>query len=314
MEKDRLKIGILGFADDFMYKLTETLAKNNLIEITSITDSIRKRGEKAASKYNITYEPDIYKFIKNSNVEAICVGSEIESRKDIILQVINSKKHVLCLYPIAKNLEDTEEIISTAKKQKAKLYVPLKLRYYERFQEIRELCIKEGRKVGSIHVTYRDKKSDHHDILNDLGIYTLDLIRWFTGLEINKIYAEIGGESNNIDTAENILMLMYLNNGGFASVEISYDHEEEIYLNILHDDMFTQIMPLKQHVLLRKLKRDIKYSWNINPHEFIADEFIKYVLYDKPLNTSLDDVYKSSELVVAVKNSINKGLISVNLN
>jgi predicted dehydrogenase len=308
---DLTKLALVGFADDMMYKLADVLRKRAAVEVSVVVDGDEMRGIQAAEKYSADYISDIDEAINDYDLNGLCIGSEIERRREKISAAVEHRTPLLCLNPVAKTIEETKTVLNSVRENDVKFYAPFQLRYYERFQQLREMMIKEGRKLGSLHCTLRSKPRGSGDIISELGIHVLDLIRWFTRLEVQEVYAEIGGRTQDIDQTENVLMLMKFNSEAFASAELSYSFQEDLYLNATYDDLFLQIKPLKQSVFLKGSSASMRYPWNIDPLEYMVEEFLDYLSHDKAPSITSDDVYRASLLASSARQSLGNGSIKV---
>lgn len=310
MMKNTIKLGLVGLSDKMMYSLADSLKKIEKIELAAIVDSDETRGREAATTYGANYVSTVTEAIDDHRLDGICIGSEFEARKGHIHVAIQRETPVLCLNPIAKTHGETKETLNRIVESNIKFYAPLQLRYYERFQQLRNMMIKEGRKLGSLHCTFRRQSNWCGDVMAELGVHVLDLIRWFTRLEIEQIYAETGGKTRD---HINVLLLMKLNNGAFASAELSHSLQEDIYVNATYDDMFLQVKPLNQSVFLRSTSTNERYPWNIEPSEYIVEEFVNYLLNDVKPSINLEDVERASLLLSSAIQSNGKEPVRIKL-
>jgi predicted dehydrogenase len=145
--------------------------------------------------------------LMDAGIDALTIAAPTQLHTQIALQAIARGIHVLIEKPIAQTVEDGQRILDAA----ARAGVTLMVGHVERFnpavQSIKQALA--GEDILSIQITrvgpFPPRMSDIGVVI-DLAVHDIDLIRWFTGSEIQ----DIQPQTNSIHAArEDIALLQF---------------------------------------------------------------------------------------------------------
>lgn len=198
--------------------------------LVGVMDSTLARAKSLASKYGVDAYSDMDKLLTRDDLDGIVVCTPTYTHKSIIVKAAEAGKHVYCEKPMARTLKECDEMIKVAEKNKVKLMVSLVARFY--FKKIKTL-IDHG-VVGDISVIrssllawtpgpdwFYDREKGGGMII-DSSMHCADLLRWLTGSEVNRVYAESGAfvleRSKKAGTEDNAIYMLRFKNGTIGEV------------------------------------------------------------------------------------------------
>lgn len=167
---------------------------------------------------------DYKKILKKESPDCVIIATMTNTHKDIALEAMNSKVHVLVEKPIALNLKDAKIMIDTAKKNNVIFTVGHVERFNPVITKIKDFLDKKIIKNIYVINTHRvgpfPKRllGKVENVLIDLSVHDFDIINYLAG-KIKTI------KSNIIKTSKQVIyahVLMDLENGIKASSEFSW--------------------------------------------------------------------------------------------
>lgn len=241
----KLKVGLVG-AGVQGQRHARILSELSSAEFVGVADLDEKRAKETAAAYGTEYYTDASKLIGKADAVSIVVPS-IFHRKSAV-PFLEKGVHCLIEKPITVDLKEADDIISAAKKGKAKVMVGHVERFNPAVRELRKIL--EGEKIIQIEARrygpFMGRATDAGVIL-DLMIHDIDVIRYITGSEPNEIYS-MGGKIKT-DKEDFATSVMRLRNGTVAFLSTSRVTQKKVRdLYIMCEDMFIEADYLEQSV------------------------------------------------------------------
>jgi len=233
--KKKFKWGIVGtggianaFADDLHY------LKNHIVE--SVLSRSIKTAKKFSSKYKDCKPFDSEKqFFKNKNIDAIYIATPNTLHADQSIESLKHRIPVLCEKPFSMNLQETQDMVSTSKKNNIALLEAMWMRYLPHIEFLKKI-LKENY-IGKIHSLYACHGQNLKGIKNprlwtkelgggallDLGIYVVSLSQMVLGTPKN-IQAKSIFTKEGVDAKTS--MIFEYANGEVANLSCTmYDYQ-----------------------------------------------------------------------------------------
>ena len=221
------------------------LEESNLVAVVDVDEtSIKKISEKYNCKYYISLE----EMLTNEKIDAVTIAVPTKYHFEVAKKIIEDGKHVLIEKPIAETLVQADELIKLAKENKVKLMVG----HIERFNPVIQFTKKlieqnalgealmfSVRRVGAV-----SNMQIYGDITLDLAIHDIDVIRYLSGQEIEKVYCNKSRLNNDGK---------YLNNA-FGTLQLSGGS-----LGVFETNWITQKKVRKMTITLEKATVDLDY-------------------------------------------------------
>lgn len=194
----RYGVAIIGCGD--MGKMhAAAWAERKDSKILSVYDPDKTRRKEMAEKYGANYCSSYQEAVEMEGVVAISVCTPVFLHREISCFSASVGRHILCEKPIALNLEDADAMIAAAENYKIKLAVSYQYRGFPRYRRLRDL-VASGDFGGTVFYRFADirevrpKLAMHAKNMNggpviDMAGHWFDLMRFFTGSEPAKVYA-----------------------------------------------------------------------------------------------------------------------------
>jgi predicted dehydrogenase len=240
-------IGLGRIAGHFMPATRNTTNS----QITALVSGHRDKAERIAAKFGIpsnsiySYE-DFDRIAENKNVQAVYVALPNSMHAEYTERSAKAGKHVLCEKPMATNVAECEEMITTCKAARVKLMIAYRCHYEPTNLKAVKL-IRDGAlgQVQAIQSAFGfniragewrlSKKLAGGGPLFDVGIYSLNACRYLTGEEPQELaaYASVidhDGRFNEVE--ENVAWIMRFPSGIVASCATTYGAPMDGYFRV----------------------------------------------------------------------------------
>ena len=327
-----IKIGIAGYGKIGKLR-ANILSERKDVKIVGIYDVVKPERIENITFYNS------YDDLLNAELDAVFICAYNTVLADYTAKALNKGVHVFCEKPPAMKIEELGIVLEALKSSKKKLKYGFNHRYHYSVMEAKKI-VDSGEmgkllwmrgvygKAGSIdyNTNWRNyKKHSGGGILIDQGIHMLDLMRYFSKENFNKISSHITTAYWNIKVEDNAFIIMESENNIIASMHSSatqWKHKfllemcfEEGYINIDGILSGTRSYAPEKLVIGRREFEDITFAmgkpkenitWFENDDSWVleVDEFINAVKgTGEILHGTLNDAFETLSLVENIYNS-----------
>nr|WP_277603143.1 Gfo/Idh/MocA family oxidoreductase [Brevibacillus sp. SYP-B805] len=200
-------------------------------QLVAIYDDQPIRGKEKAEQYGVPFMAALEDAL--DQCEAVVVCSENAKHEEMVLAALEANKHVLCEKPLSTTGKSAEKMASKADERNLVLATAFPMRFNSPAIEMKKALA--GNKIGEIlafHGTNQGKCPGDWFVkphlagggaVMDHTVHLVDLMRWYTGAEIAKVYAEIDSflhAQYDIDDVGHIQLLF--SNGVIADLDPSW--------------------------------------------------------------------------------------------
>lgn len=208
MEKLRVAVigvGVMGKNHARVY------SELNECELAAVADLDERKSKETAAKFNCKHYIDHKEMLEKEQIDAVSIAVPTKNHRDVALDAINKGIHVLLEKPIAGNIKDAEDIINKAKEKKIKLLVGHIERFNPAVIELKKI-IDDG-KLGAItsviarRVGLFPSRVKDANIVIDVSVHDIDIIRYFMAKEPDEIYT-CGSRSLNSDREDQVVAIL----------------------------------------------------------------------------------------------------------
>jgi predicted dehydrogenase len=173
--------------------------------------------------------------VEHSMPDVCCVADEDGVRVEQLLALLERDIHIVSEKPLVTTLADLEKLRAAFAKSKSKLTMLLELRHQPKYERVREM-IQRG-EIGEVSQVATQKsyqwgqraewyssRARLGGTIPFIGIHSLDIIRWVTGLD----YTHVAAFHGKIDhpemgeTESHASVLGQLSNGASVTARIDY--------------------------------------------------------------------------------------------
>ncbi len=190
----KLRLGIIGCGGIANGKHMPALKKIDEVEMVAFCDIIKERAEKAAEEYGVpgakVYE-DYNEMLKNENLDVVHVCTPNNIHAPASVAAMEAGCHVMCEKPMAKNVEQAQQMLDAQKRTGKKLTIGYQNRFTPENLYLHEAC--QNGDLGDIYYAeaeairrravptwgvFIDEEAQGGGPLIDIGTHALDLTLW----------------------------------------------------------------------------------------------------------------------------------------
>ncbi len=319
-------IALIGCGYMGQSHLIDIVGKENIC-IYAVCDINRQRADDTARQYDackVYY--DAMELVCDPQVDIVIIATYPSSHLKLLKMCLSYGKHVLCEKPITDNLTDGKEFVKLVKENpQSKVLVGHILRHNDTYIKVKEL-IDEGligkplimRMVQNHNTLYDWEKHrmliEETSPIVDCGVHYVDVMRWFTGAEVSSVdgvgavtEAEISEGKYNYG-----IINVALSDGSVGFYEAGWS-------NSMETDSFKEFVGPKGRIRItyqkeRPNRREdgnlvsiskyydgtteyINIPFNVKPTGAQLDHLIAMIEEDVPANPTIEDVFRSFEIV-----------------
>jgi predicted dehydrogenase len=235
-----ITIGILSFAHHHGEAYISNLRRMQGVELLGVADDDTSRGEKIAGQNEARFFPS-YEALLEAKPDGVIVCTENNRHRPLVEMAAARGIHVLCEKPIATTLEDGRAIVDACDQAGVLLMTAFPMRFSVPLLEIKtrldngdfgNIYCFNGTNQGELPTKHRawfvDPELAGGGAIMDHTVHLVDIMRWFTGSEVETIYAR----SNRIFHADEVkvetgaLEMLTFENGMFATIDASWSRPQ----------------------------------------------------------------------------------------
>jgi predicted dehydrogenase len=177
----------------FGLKRAKAIKENKQSNLLAIYDVNKETAKKSSEVLGVPVK-EYLEILKDDKIQVIAICTPNKFHKKIIIDALNSNKHVFCEKPLARNFSEAKEIYDVAKKTNKKIQVGSNHRYFESVKYAKKLVdqgvigkiLSFNGRIGHNGERLKDSWFWNKDMsgggtLLDNGCHLLDLSRYFMG-------------------------------------------------------------------------------------------------------------------------------------
>ena len=318
-----IKIGVIGAGAVSERQHLPGFQQCKGARVKALADINKKKAEGLARRFAVeSVYADWKEMIQKEELDAVSIATPNHLHCRMSVYASREGKHVLVEKPMAASMGEVRRMVQEARKSRKILMVEQTHRFSPSNQLARRL-IGQG-KIGKVN-TVRAKlggpgpegwspegkwffsKEAFGGAMADIGIHSLDLIRYLTGKEIKEVFAYIGTLEKRIEVDDNGICLFKFADGTFGSMEASWTTKPGLMETILYgekgtmavkawvDDLLT-INLANGKVLRPRIPRRSEYG---SPYEY----FVRCIKTGEEPFISGEEGGKSLEVILAAYKS-----------
>lgn len=221
----KLKVGIIGAGGMIAYWHIKPLQNAEYAQVTALCDQREEAVKKMADEFGIEKTFTDHKALIADDLDVVYVMTPHYLHRQMVLEALESGKHVICEKPFAMNAKEAEEMVTAAKKAGKRLFLSENFRYSPEIRKAKQL-IEEG-KMGKLFLCtscfigneYERMTDPEHwkgtldksggGVVIDNGVHMIDALYNLFG-KVNSVYAEFKQAfTNNPKKGEDTAILSF---------------------------------------------------------------------------------------------------------
>ena len=235
-----IKIGILSFAHHHGEAYIANLRHMEGVELLGVVDDDPLRGQTIAAKNHARYF-HTYEDLFAARPDGLIICTENNRHRPFVEMAAARGIHVLCEKPLATTIEDARAIVEACERAGVLLMTAFPMRYSAPLLEIKarldqgdfgDIYCFNATNQGELPTKHRawfvDPDLAGGGAIMDHTVHLVDIMRWFTGSEVETMYAR----SNKIFHAEEVevetgaLEMLTFENNVFATIDASWSRPQ----------------------------------------------------------------------------------------
>lgn len=238
---DRLRIGMIGCGEIAVQTARGIAAAGNA-EIAFAMDVHETVARDLGETYQVPWTTRVEDLLASPSVDAVYVAVPHYLHAPLTVQALQAGKQVLVEKPIATTLEDADTMIRTAREAGLVLSVAFQAQVDPAMQRVRQIIADGviGEVVGTRIVLRSDKPASYWQsgysgrvqtdwrvskskagggVLIMNTIHDLNTLRFLTGLEVTRVYAEYDTFSTPVEVEDCVALTYRYANGAIGTLE-----------------------------------------------------------------------------------------------
>ncbi len=328
-----MKIGILSFAHHHGEAYISSLRRMENVELLGVADEDSARGTALAKQYEAHYFPS-YEALLDAGPDGVIICTENNRHRPLVEMSASRGVHVLCEKPIATTYEDAKAIVDVCKNAGVILMTAFPMRFSAPLIEVKarldngdfgDVYCFNATNQGELPTKHRtwfvDPEFAGGGAIMDHTVHLVDIMRWFTGSEVETMYAR----SNRIFHAEEVevetgaLEMMTFKNKAFATIDASWcrpqywptwgglTFEMVTQRGVVFVDAFRQNLNIYSH----DAQRANWSYWGSDMNHAMIAEFVLAFRENRPPKVTGDDGLRAVEATLAAYASLKSGRTEV---
>ena len=224
----RCAIAVVGYGGMGGHHVDHLIAMDDF-EIAGVQD-IRQSQEELAREKGFHVYPELADVLADENVDVVLIATPNDVHKDIAVQAMRARKHVICEKPAMLNSREMEEIMEVEKTTGKLFVVNQNRRWDEDFLVIKKLYDEgsignifnvECRVHGSrgIPGDWRQKKEQGGGMLLDWGVHLADRILLMIDEKVTDVHCTFS-HVRNIEVDDGFKLSLTFESGRTAYLEV----------------------------------------------------------------------------------------------
>jgi predicted dehydrogenase len=324
-----IKIGILSFAHHHGEAYISNLRRMEGVELIGVADDDPMRGQTIAAHNQARYFHS-YEDLFGAKPDGVIICTENNRHRPLVEMAASHGVHVLCEKPIATTLEDARAIVDVIDKAGVLLMTAFPLRFSAPLLEIKarldqgdfgEIYCFNGTNQGELPTKYRawfvDQELAGGGAIMDHTVHLVDIMRWFTGSEVETMYARSNKifHAEEVDVETGALEMLTFENGVFGTIDASWSRpqywptwggltfEMVTQRGTVVVDAFRQNLNIYRH----EWQRTNWAYWGSDSNHAMVSEFVTAIRENRPPRVTGVDGLRAVEATLAAYESDRTG-------
>jgi UDP-N-acetyl-2-amino-2-deoxyglucuronate dehydrogenase len=241
MAGERLRIGMIG-GGDVGERSARGMRDAEHAELAGVMDIDEKVARSLAEQFAVPWTCDLADLLARSDVDAVYVAVPNHLLASVVIQAAQAGKHVMCEKPMATSLADADRMIAACAEAKVALGMAFEAQLTPEIQWLRQVIASGGigTVIGTRIVAMLDKPEsywkqgyDHRTVtdwraskakagggmLITTHIHDINTVRYLTGLEAQRVYAEYGTYVTPVEVEDLLSVIIRYESGAIGSIE-----------------------------------------------------------------------------------------------
>lgn len=233
-----INIGVLGLGRMGQVYATHTARQVEGAKLVAVADPRKEVAEEFSSRVGgVSVYADYHELLARPDIHAVIVATPTATHREVVIAAAQAGKAIFCEKPTALTLTATDEMIAAVEKAGVVFQVGFMRRFDAGCVNAKQqldagvigdpVAIRSiGRDPGRTSLEFANPAMSG-GIIVDMGIHDFDLVRWYMGAEVDRVYTEVSSlvfpELQTVGDVDYAMISLRFENGGLGNVEVSRD-------------------------------------------------------------------------------------------
>lgn len=270
-ERQRVGYAVIGLGKLTAEELIPAIRTSRHAFLAALVTSEKDKGVALAHANDLT-EDDVYTYgeferlAERDDVEAVFIVLPNSMHREFVERAARMGKHVLCEKPLSTNVADAQAMVDACREAGVLLMTAYRCQYTPEHWAVRE-AVHSGR-LGTVRTIDSIHSHTEHDPeawrmrmeyagggpLVDVGIYSLNIIRFVLGKEPLWVFADANrpqGDPRFAEIEERVSWMMGFEGGIVANCHTSYASRDTSTLRVVGEAAKVELDPAFNYGCLR---------------------------------------------------------------
>jgi predicted dehydrogenase len=235
-----IKIGILSFAHHHGEAYLSNLRHMEGVELLGVADDDLVRGEQIANQNEARFFAS-YEALLEARPDGVIICTENNRHRPLAEMAASRGVHVLCEKPIATTLADAGAILDACDRAGVILMTAFPMRFSAPLLQIKarldngefgDVYCFNATNQGELPTKHRhwfvDPELAGGGAIMDHTVHLVDIMRWFTGSEVESMYARSNRifHADEVEVETGALEMLTFENGTFGTIDASWSRPQ----------------------------------------------------------------------------------------
>lgn len=234
----KLRLGVLGMGrmgQVYAYHVARQLDSASLAAVADPRQDVT--SDFASRVSGVQVFADYRDLLAQPDIDGVIVATPTSTHGDVVIAAANAGKAIFCEKPTSLDLATTDQMIAAVERAGVLFQVGFMRRFDEGCANAKRqldagvigqpVAIRSiGRDAGRTSLEFANPAVSGGLIL-DMGIHDFDLIRWYMGAEVERVYTETAAlaypELQTVGDVDYAMISVKFDNGALGNVEVSRD-------------------------------------------------------------------------------------------
>lgn len=226
-------IGAGGIADR---RTIPAILKNENSELIAVMDRVPAVAEAIGAKYGVAYYSDEAEMLKNSDLDAVYIGTPVMCHFEQAMTALEYGKHVFVEKPICINAKQSRALVDAFKKADKQLTIGYMMKYHNLHEQAKALI--KADQIGQVNNVraqfscwypdiagaWRQKKAlGGGGAIMDLGVHCIELIEYLLDDEIEEVKALYSTRTFSYEVEDGGVIAFKTKGGTLGHIDVNFN-------------------------------------------------------------------------------------------
>jgi UDP-N-acetyl-2-amino-2-deoxyglucuronate dehydrogenase len=235
MNDTAIRFGILGSGNMARVYADALATQAHGGRLTAV--ALGSRAPSLAAEFGAAAEPTAEAMVGRADVDAVVIATPHSTHLEVALAAANARKHVYLEKPMALDVAECDQIIEACRRAGVRLTVAKQTRHMEMSMRakqyidegrigdilfLRPMSVTPGAGFANVPQSWPNDPREG-DAFLDWGAHACDAIRWFTGAEAVRVYADYENFTGLSLESPTAMVQIRLSNKAIAQILLCYE-------------------------------------------------------------------------------------------